>query len=201
MLEHGELRIPSPSRYVMAMPLVVPRYTLQDLDAIPDDGARYELLDGVLLVTPAPGPLHQLVVSRIHAALSGYLDSGNTARIFSPGVLEVEPGLRLEPDILVVPSGEPAAGIAADTPWTAMRRWWLAVEVSGAGSRPYDRDYKTPAYFALGVRDVWRVDLREQCGFVSRAAGSETRQADRLVWHPPELSEPLIVSVPELFVP
>ena len=142
------------------MPLVVPRYTLQDLDAFPDDGVRYELLDGVLLVTPAPGPLHQLVVSRINASLTRYLGSCNLAYVFSPGVLEVEPNLRLEPDILVIPSGEPSAGIGADTRWTAMRRWWLAVEVSGAGSRPYDRDHKTPAYLALGVREVWRVDLR-----------------------------------------
>ena len=52
----------------MAMPLVVPRYTLQDLESFPDDGSRYELLDGVLLVTPAPAPLHQLVVSRVNSA-------------------------------------------------------------------------------------------------------------------------------------
>jgi len=185
----------------MVMPLVVPRYTLQDLDAFPDDGVRYELLDGVLLVTPAPSPLHQLVVSRINASLTRYLGSGDLARVFSPGVLEVEPNLRLEPDILVIPSGEPSAGIGADTRWTAMRRWWLAVEVSGAGSRPYDRDHKTPVYLALGVREVWRVDLRERCGFVSRPAGSEMRQADRLLWRPPELTHPMIVSVPELFLP
>jgi len=45
----------------MAMPVVVPRYTLRDLESFPDDGSRYELLDGVLLVTPGPAPLHELV--------------------------------------------------------------------------------------------------------------------------------------------
>jgi hypothetical protein len=38
----------------MAMPVAVPRYTLRDLESFPDDGSRYELLDGVLLVTPPP---------------------------------------------------------------------------------------------------------------------------------------------------
>ncbi len=54
----------------MTTPVVVPRYTLRDLDTFPVDGSRYELLDGVLLVTPAPAPLHQLVVSRIVSALA-----------------------------------------------------------------------------------------------------------------------------------
>ncbi|HEV8599398.1 MAG TPA: Uma2 family endonuclease [Gemmatimonadales bacterium] len=152
------------------MPLVVPRYTLQDLESFPDDGSRYELLDGVLLVTPAPAPLHQLVLSRIYEALTEYLRFAKLARVFSPGAIELEPNVHLEPDILVVPVGEPPTGIGLETRWTAIRRWWLAVEVSGEGSRLYDRDHKTPAYLALGVRDVWRVDLRDRCVFVSSEA-------------------------------
>src|ERR1043166_5242305 len=51
---HAELPPLSPSRYVMAMSVAVPRYTLEDLESFPDDGNRYELVDGILLVTPAP---------------------------------------------------------------------------------------------------------------------------------------------------
>ena len=184
----------------MAMPVVVPRYTLRDLESFPDDGFRYELLDGVLLVTPAPAPLHELVVERIGRALNGYL-LPEVARVAFRASVEVEPNLHLEPDVLVIPAGEPASGIRADTRWTAIRRWWLAVEVSGKGSTPYDRDYKRPAYLALGVREVWRVDLREHCVFVSRSAAPEVRHAERVTWHPPELSEPLVLLVPELFLP
>ena len=185
----------------MAMPLVIPRYTLRDLDSFPDDGSRYELLDGVLLVTPAPAPLHQLVIYRLVKALTEYLSPGNLARVFFPGAVEVEPNIHLEPDILVVPAGEPVGGIGVETRWTAIRRWWLAVEVSGKGSTPYDRDYKAPAYLTLGVREVWRVDLSDRCVFVSRPGSPELRHAERVTWHPPELGEPLVVSVPGLFLP
>ncbi len=90
----------------MVMPLATPRYTLQDLDSFPDDGSRYELLDGLLLVTPAPAPGHQAVVSRLCRTISGYVDAA-VAEVYSPGSVEIEPNVHLEPDILVVPRTEP----------------------------------------------------------------------------------------------
>jgi Uma2 family endonuclease len=185
----------------MAMPLVVPRYTLRDLDSFPDDGSRYELLDGVLLVTPGPAPLHELVASALFGALTQYLQPAGVARVFSRGTVELEPNVHLEPDILVVPRDALGAGIARDTRWTSIRRWWLAVEVSGRGSTTYDRDFKTPAYLTLGVREVWRVDLLERCVFVSRPDRPEEQHTGRITWHPPEMSDSLSIPVPGLFLP
>ncbi len=182
----------------MAMPLVVPRYTLSDLDSFPDDGSRYELLDGVLLVTPAPALQHERVVARIVRALTGYLPH-DLAEVFSRGSVEVEPNVHLEPDILVVPTEALAARIHAETRWTAIRHWWLAGEVSGEGSTLYDRDHKVPAYLALGVREIWRADLRDRCVFVSRPGAIEERHAERVTWYPPERPAPLLLAVPELF--
>jgi Uma2 family endonuclease len=183
----------------MVMPVVVPRYTIQDLDSFPDDGYRYELLDGVLLVTPRPVPLHDRVVSRLFGVLHTYLPSG-VANIFTGGAVEIEPNLHLEPDLLVVPSDQPAGGIDAETRWTSIRDWWLAVEVSGHGSKMYDRDYKTPAYISLGVREVWRVDLMEQCVYVTRPGQTiPKRQEGEFEWRAPGLEHALVTDVRSLF--
>jgi len=145
----------------MAMPLRapirVPTYTTDDLRRFPRDGQRYELLDGFLLVTPAPGTAHQVVLSRLMAVLLGYLPEGAPARVTSPGEIEIAPKLLLDPDILIWPSS-----YRPGTPWTAISGWWLAVEVSGRASRVYDRDFKRDAYLTLGVREAWLVDLDDR---------------------------------------
>ena len=182
----------------MSIPVVVPRYTLRDLESFPDDGSRYELLDGVLLVTPAPALSHERIVARLLRALNGYL-SPQLAEVFPRGSVEVEPNLHLEPDVLVVPAHQLGGATDPEARWTTIRSWWLAVEVSGPGSTPYDRDYKGPAYLALGVREVWRVNLKDRCVFVSRPGSAEQRQVEQLIWHPPELPDPLVLSVRELF--
>ncbi|MBC7671775.1 MAG: Uma2 family endonuclease [Polaromonas sp.] len=53
----------------MGMAVAIPHYTVDDLEHFPHDGNRYELLDGVLLVTPAPGYPHETIVSNVVQAL------------------------------------------------------------------------------------------------------------------------------------
>lgn len=179
----------------MAMPVVVPRYTVDDLDSFPDDGYRYELLDGVLLVTPAPLPPHEWVLNRIRERLTAYL--GRRAEVFTHGAVQIRPRNHLEPDLLVVPLRTP---ISLKATWSDVRDWWLAVEVSGRGSRAYDRDAKQPAYPRLGVREAWRADLRDRCIEVTRRGSPETVRFDReLVWHPPEMPAPLVLDVESVF--
>lgn len=184
----------------MAMPIAVPRYTVRELDAFPDDGNRYELLDGVLLVTPQPIPLHQIVVGRIQYRLMHYLaDHPGIAEAVAPGAVEIEPGHHLEPDILVMPAGA-IPRLTLDTRWSAIRSWWLAVEVSGRSSRIYDRDFKMRAYLAMGVRSVWRADLRDHCIYTASTSDPAEHRVDRLLtWHPTEMPIPLTLDVPGVF--
>ncbi len=179
----------------MAMPLVAPRYTIADLDRFPDDGNRYELLGGVLLVTPAPGPPHQYLLGRLTAALWGYLGTDGPAMVLSPGVIKVGNDTQLEPDLLVVPSKprQPKS-------WRQLTQWWLAVEVSALASRVYDRDFKTSAYLRIGVREVWRVDLRDQAVHVSRGdLAAPIPHTQHLTWRPPELATPFELELTQLF--
>jgi Uma2 family endonuclease len=177
----------------MAMPIAVPRYSIADLESFPDDGNRYELLAGVLLVSPAPLPAHELVVQRLRDELVGYL--GKSARVFCHAAVQLQPRTSLEPDILVLP-----ASARMRHSWADITGWWLAVEVSGRGSRIYDRDFKLPAYPRLGVKETWRADLAERCIYVVREPGGVVnRMDDRLVWLPPDFAKPLRISIPELF--
>src|SRR5688572_11934446 len=114
----------------MDMPLTVPRYAVEDLEQFPDDGNRYELLDGVLLVTPGPRPAHQVVASRLAALLIVALQIPGHAHVVSPGAVVMLPLTQLEPDILVSPARFPPTGT-----WADISEHWLAVEVLSRGSR------------------------------------------------------------------
>lgn len=162
----------------MAMALHVPLYTVDDLEKFPDDGNRYELLDGVLLVTPAPAAVHQLVAGRIQGRLFAALNGH--AHVVGPGAVVRKPKTQLEPDILVYSSS-----YAPRTDWPKIKDHWLAVEILSRSSQVYDREFKRDAYFSLGVQQVWLVDWRNAVVEVSRSPGRFRRVRGELRWRTP----------------
>src|SRR3982751_3944824 len=75
-------------------------------DAAPP-GERWELVDGEVLVTPAPHWMHQRIVRRLTVLLDAYVRAQALGEVFfSPLDVKLEPGLVLQPDVLVVPAGE-----------------------------------------------------------------------------------------------
>lgn len=176
----------------MGMAATIPYYTVDDLEKFPEDGNRYELLDGVLLVTPGPEQEHQLVATRLALMLS--LQLGEGARVVAPGVVVRAPRTQLQPDILVYP-----ARWSSKAKWTDITEHWLAVEVFSPSSRIYDRDFKRAAYFALGVCEVWLVDCDamqvEQC----LAGCAPLVATDVLSWTLPDRASSVMVDLRELF--
>jgi Uma2 family endonuclease len=179
----------------MAMPIPLPSYTVDMVRAFPEDGQRYELVEGMLLVTPQPASDHQVVAVRLTAALETYLRPAGLAYVVSPGEIEIAPKLHLEPDVLVFPST-----FAPGTRWTAIADWWLAIEILSPSSRFYDRDYKLEAYLRVGVREMWLVDLDGRFIAVSTQAGRRpVHHSDIVRWKPEGMPGPLSLDVEALF--
>ena len=186
---------PLPRPHIMGMPLPLPTYTVDMVRAFPDDGQRYELVEGMLLVTPQPASDHQIVAGRLAAALHSYLRVSGLAHVVSPGEIEIAPKLHLEPDVLVFPSTFPPG-----TNWPDISGWWLAVEVLSPSSRFYDRDYKLEAYLGVGVEEMWLVDLDRRCVEVSALDGRRLEpHFEHVRWQPAAMPEPCELDLAELF--
>ena len=177
----------------MGMALTVPRYTVADLDLLPDDGNRYEVLAGTLLVTPSPSLAHQGVAARLSALFASHLLARRLA-LFSPGVVTLPPLTQLEPDLLIVPPR-----FTLDTLWAEITEYWLAVEIFSRSSRVYDREFKRDAYLALGVREVWLVDVRDRSIEVCTQPGAGRLVRDAVTWSMPDGDASVHVELTELF--
>jgi len=124
----------------MGMTVSVPRYTVADLERFPDDGNRYELLDGVLIVTPSPSHAHQIIANRLQFRLTQAVVVPGDGQVVGPGAITLLPKTQLEPDILVYPSG-----YGLELNWEEIDEHWLAVEVLSRSSKVYDREMKRDA--------------------------------------------------------
>jgi len=142
----------------MAMPDTARRYTVPEVLALPPDGNRYEVVDGELLVTPAPRFKHQHTAARLFLALTDYLRPLGLADcvLFSPaditwGVAPDEADELVQPDIFVVPPDQ-----LGD--WQSMARLALVAEIVSPSSGRADRVVKRRAYQRHGVPTYWVVD-------------------------------------------
>jgi Uma2 family endonuclease len=178
----------------MAMAISVPRYTIADLERFPEDGNRYELLDGVLIVTPSPSNAHQVIVSRLQLRLTQAVMVSGEAQVVGPGAITVPPRTQLQPDILVYP-----ARYAIDSRWEEIDDHWLAVEVLSRSSRVYDREIKRDTYIALGVQEVWLVDRWAKIVEVSRTRGLGNNVDDVLHWQVPSRAQDVEIPLSEVF--
>jgi Uma2 family endonuclease len=176
----------------MVMAAALRQFTVEEVEAFPYDGNRYELLHGLLLVTPQPGLPHQVVASRLMIMLGSSLVDEPSVQLYAPGTVQIRPSIHLEPDLLI-------GSLPGALRWDAMTDHWLAVEVSGAGSRVYDRDYKRDGYLGMGVKEVWLVDLKLQLILVSKPGGEKDVPHDTVVtWRSPG-GRKIKVDVQELF--
>ena len=128
-------------------------YTRADLDDMPDDGRRYEILDGMLLVSACPSLVHQVVLGNLHLLLRQACPPALHV-LFAPFSVVLAEDTVLEPDLLVAPR---AQFTAKDLPGAPL----LAVEVLSPSTRRYDRTLKLDRYREAGLQAYWLVDPLE----------------------------------------
>ncbi|SEE63320.1 Endonuclease, Uma2 family (restriction endonuclease fold) [Jiangella alba] len=134
-------------------PLTPGPITRAELDAMPDDGRRHELLDGMLLVTPAPTGMHQVAVIRLARLLGDSCPPGLEA-IVAPFDVALAKDTVLQPDVLVAPWEDVIKRELSGPPL-------LAVEVLSPSTRRYDLLLKRSRYEAAGTPSYWVVDPDE----------------------------------------
>ncbi len=181
----------------MGMPELSPSWTREMVLALPDDGNRYELFDGQLLVTPAPAPRHEFLVSVLLERLMVYVRSSSIGRaLSSPAALALGGDEVAQPDIFVMPGPR----VAAPERWEDLALPILVVEVLSPSTALYDRQVKRRVFQRLGIAEYWIVDLDAR--LVERWRPDDTRPEvldQALVWTPEGTVEPLTIDLVSLF--
>ncbi len=124
--------------------------TVADLESMPEDGHRYELIDGTLLVTPAPNTRHQSCVAQLLIILGSA--AGSDVKVLpAPYDWVAGPSTLFQPDVLV-------ARRADLGPERLERPPLLVIEVLSPSTRRIDLATKRMAYADAGVAAYWLVD-------------------------------------------
>ena len=131
------------------------RFTYADYVALPENGQRYEIIDGVLYMAPAPNTDHQGSISRFVYFLMTHVEVAGLGRVFvSPIDVELSPLMVVQPDVIVVLN----ANINIITPSRIVGAPDLVIEIASPSTAGYDRRTKQDAYAAAGVREYWIAD-------------------------------------------
>jgi Uma2 family endonuclease len=121
-----------------------------DLASFPDDGRRYELVDGALIVSAAPGHLHQRAVVRLAVLLDGACPARYEVLV-APFAVALADDTECQPDVLVADRDRITDRHVAGPPE-------LVVEVLSPGTRTIDLYVKRERFERAGTRSFWVVD-------------------------------------------
>ena len=135
------------------------RATIADLTNTPDDGQRYELIDGEIIVSPAPSWNHQQVIGKLHLLLRHWIDDHRLGEVaLAPVDVILSEKVSVQPDLVYVSTAHLANirdGRYYGTPD-------LAVEVISPTSQSYDAVTKMFRYAQARIPEYWLVDPGNQ---------------------------------------
>jgi len=179
----------------MGMPDTARHWTREMVLALPDDGNRYELFDGELLVTPAPAGLHQFALTMLWKQLDPYVTAERLGWVMvSPADLSLGGEQLSQPDLFVMPS------IPAGRAWADFPDPILVVEVLSPSTAHFDRFVKRRRFQRSGIAEYWIVDLDARA--IERWRPHDERPEihdEQLTWRPEGATEPLELDLPRYF--
>ncbi len=135
------------------------QWTYADYTTIPEDGQRYEIVNGVLYMAPSPSLGHQGIAGEIFAYLRNFVQMTGLGRVFvAPADVELSYKTVVQPDVFVVLNehlGRMAGSRLIGAPD-------LVVEVASPSTARHDLREKQDAYTRAGVSEYWIVTPGEQ---------------------------------------
>jgi len=135
--------------FAEATPAAGVPFTVADLDRTPDDGRRYELLDGSLVVSPRPTTVHQWVATKLAGVLLAACPE--ELGVVAEPALQLTSKTELAPDLVVVRTSQVGGAKFTEPPL-------LVVEVRSPSTALIDLSRKKAVYEKFGVPSYWIVD-------------------------------------------
>lgn len=180
----------------MAMPAAT-RWTANMVRALPDDGQRYEVIDGELFVTPAPTLRHQRAAFQIATLLKSYVSAHAIGEVvLSPADILAAEHVMVQPDVFVARLVEGRR----PTSWTDVGVPLLAIEILSPSTARADRQVKRRLYQRERVPEYWIVDVDARV--LERWRPDEERPeilAERIDWQPDVGAAPLMIDLAGYF--
>ena len=180
----------------MAMPATT-LWTADMVRALPDDGKRYEVIDGELFVTPAPTLRHQRAILELATPLRTYAMAHATGEVLlAPADVLTAEHVTVQPDVFVAPLVEgrkPGSWEEVGTPL-------LAIEILSPSSARADRHVKRRLYQRERIPEYWIVDVDAR--LLERWRPEDERPeilAERVEWHPDPRHPPLVIDLAQYF--
>lgn len=133
------------------------QWTYEDYKRLPDDGWRYEVIGGVLYMSPAPKTKHQRASNVLATSLTNFVEPSQLGRIYTAPIDVILPDLAapVQPDILFI--AQTRLGMITDNAIVGAPD--LIVEILSPGNWIEDRRTKSALYAVAGVQEYWIVDV------------------------------------------
>ena len=178
-------------------------WTIRDLELLPDDNNRYEIIDGELYVSRQPDWEHQLVSGEIFAVLRAWSrQTGAGVANFTPGIIYAD-DTNVVPDVVWISQERLSSALQADRKLHNTPELVVEVLSPGSENERRDREVKRKLYSRRNAKEYWIVNWRERNLEIYRRQEA-VLELDRTLNETDTLESPLLpgfrCKVSELFV-